>query len=69
MRYALVALGRGGSTQQSNGRGVGEVGEVGAAIKVKNEDWRRAEWRKKWSLVDAMKYGRWRRMHNDKESC
>ena len=56
----------GGSTQQSNGR---EVGEVGAANELKNEDWLHAEWRKKWSLVDEMKYGHWRRMHNDKESC
>jgi hypothetical protein len=56
----------GGSTQQSNGWG---VGEVGAANELKNEDWRRAQQRKKWSLVDGMKYGRWRRMHNGKESC
>jgi hypothetical protein len=67
LRYALVALGGGGgSTQQSNGRG---VGEVGAANKLKNEDWRHAEWRKRWSLVDWMKYGHWRQMHNNKESC
>ena len=58
--------GGGGSTQQSNGWG---VGEVGAANELKNEDWLRAERRKKWSLVDGMKYGHWRRMHNDQESC
>ncbi len=61
------ALGGGvGSTQQSNGWG---VGEVGAANELKNEDWRRAERRKKWSLVDGVKYGCWQWMHNDKESC
>jgi hypothetical protein len=71
-RYAACATrsrhlaGGGGSTQQSNGRG---VREVGAANKFKNEDYRCAERRKKWLLVDRMKYGHWRRMHNDKESC
>ena len=58
--------GGGGSTQQSNGWG---VREVGVANELKNEDWLRAERRKKWLLVDGMKYGCWQRMHNNKESC